>query len=149
MRLFRKLIDDAMCGSPLAALIAVLMSLQALVGGFGNGAMALASVQDVVICASGGAETHAGHMVGHGSDTVHSGHGAPGDAPHPKHGMDCCLTACQVAASLYAGIPAQSPQPIARIARPSIAVAPMLVMAAAPRELGLSGDARGPPVLPI
>lgn len=129
MRIFRQFIGDVSSSGPLAVLVAVLFALQALIGGFGTGAMAQASAQQEIICSSHGAEQ--------------DGQGAPGE----KRGMDCCLTACQIAASLHAGIPPKAP-----VATPVTSVWSIHAPAAAafsvpPRHLGLSRDARGPPAL--
>jgi hypothetical protein len=137
MRFFRQLINDATCGGPLAALIGVLMALQALIGGIGTGTMAFASVEQAIICSDGTAET-----------THHQPHGGTGksDSTHKK---DCCLTACQIAASAHMGIPAKAPSPAASAA---IMPQPGFVLAdidLRPRDPGSSRTARGPPGSPV
>jgi hypothetical protein len=131
MRFFRQFIGDASCGSPLAALIGVLMALQALIGGFGSGTMAFASVEEAIIC------------------TAHDADRGSPKAPGERHSKDCCLTACQIAASLQAGLPAKAPAPPVAAASRSASDSDIADASLAPRHLGLSSDARAPPVLPI
>lgn len=147
MRFLRHLIRDGFWGGPFAALIGVVMALQALIGGFGTGAMAFASAEAAVICSSG----DAGHEAQHAVDP-HAGHGAmhgSGEPKNAKHAKDCCLTACQVAAAVHIGIPAKAPAPVALTAAHSTTLVVVLEASVAPRQLGLSGDARGPPALPV
>lgn len=137
MRFFRQLISDATCGGPLAALIGVLMALQALIGGFGAGTMAFASVEQAIICSDGTAETahHQSSGGTHKSDSTHK--------------KDCCLTACQIAASAHFGIPAKAPLPAVSAAmqpQPGFVLADINLP---PRHLGSSRTARGPPVSPV
>lgn len=132
---------------PFAALIGVLLALQALVGGFGTGAMAFASSEAAIICASGDMGYEARQAI-----HPHAGHGGmpgSGEPKNAKHAKDCCLTACQVAAAVHVGIPAKVPEPVAVTAARSATLVVVFESNAAPRQLGLSGDARGPPVLPI
>lgn len=147
MRFLRHLIRDGYCGGPLAALIGVLMALQALIGGFGTGAMAFASAEAAIICSS----DDTGHDAFHAIDP-HAGHGAmhgSGEPKNAKHAKDCCLTACQVAAAVHMGIPAKAPAPPVLTAVRSATLVAVLEAGVPPRQLGLSGDARGPPVLPV
>jgi hypothetical protein len=137
MRFFRQLIGDVTCGGPLAALVGVLMALQALIGGVGAGTMAFASAKQGIICSDGTAD--ADHSQSHGGT-----HG-----PDGTHQKDCCLTACQIAASVHIGIPAKTPVPAVSAAAH---LPPDFVLAAidpAPRHLGSSRTARGPPGLPV
>ncbi|WJH40670.1 hypothetical protein N7E02_08690 [Aliirhizobium terrae] len=137
MRFFRQLISDATCGGPLAALIGVLMALQALIGGIGTGTMAFASVEQAIICSDGAPE--AAHHQSHGGS----------DKSDSTHKRDCCLTACQIAASVHVGIPAKAPSPAASAA---MAPLPGLVLAdidLRPHRLVLSRAARGPPGSPV
>jgi hypothetical protein len=147
MRFFRHLIRDGSCGGSLAALIGVLMALQALVGGFGTGAMAFASSADMVICSTDSAGDHSQHAA-----DPHASHGAihgSGEPKNAKHAKDCCLTACQVAAAVHIGIPSKAPAPVGRIAIDAARLVSVVEASVAPRRLGLSGDARGPPILPV
>jgi len=147
MRFLRYLIRDGFCGVPFAALIGVLLALQALVGGFGTGAMAFASSEAAIICASGDMGYEARQAI-----DPHAGHGGmpgSGEPKNAKHAKDCCLTACQVAAAVHVGIPAKVPEPVAVTAARSATLVVVFESNAAPRQLGLSGDARGPPVLPV
>lgn len=132
---------------PFAALIGVFLALQALVGGFGTGAMAFASNEAVIICASGdmgyGAQQAINPDAGHGEM---QGSDQPRNA---KHAKDCCLSACQVAAAVHVGMPAKLPESVAVTAVRSATLVVVLEANVAPRQLGLSGDARGPPVLPV
>jgi hypothetical protein len=137
MRFFRQLIGDVTCGGPLAALVGVLMALQALIGGVGTGTMAFASAEQGIICSDGMA----------GADHSRS-HGGKHD-PDGTHQKDCCLTACQIAASVHVGIPAKTPVPAVSAA---IQLPQGFVLAdvdPAPRHLGSSRTARGPPGLPV
>jgi hypothetical protein len=164
MRFFRHFIRGSFCGGPLAAVIGLLMALQALIGGFGTGAMACAGVGAMEICSTEGVEGHAGH-VAHGG---HSGHGGmqmagmdmsghaegagkvPGEGAHKNHRPDCCLTACQVAASVvHFGLHSSAPQPVALAIRHEAPTFVALEAVISPRQLGLGGDARGPPPFPI
>jgi hypothetical protein len=147
MRMLRRFIDDGLCGGPLAALIGVLMAMQALIGGFGSGAMALASTTGAVICSADGTTHHGDHAAE--GDAGHGDMHGSGDAPHSGHSRDCCLTACQINASIHIGIPAKAPQPTVLAA-----IRPILPLAAfdisvPPARLGVSHPARGPPVLPV
>lgn len=147
MRFLRHLIRDGFCGGPLAALIAVLLALQALIGGFGTGAMAFASSADMIICSAGSAGDHGQHGV-----DPHAGHGGmqgSGEPKNAKHAKDCCLTACQVAAAVHVGIPSKAPAPIGLIAIDAAVLVAVFEASVTPRKLGLSGDARGPPIFPI
>ncbi len=147
MRFFRHLIRDGFCGGPLAALIGVLMALQALIGGFGTGAMAFAAAEAAVICSTDDSGQNALHVI-----DPHAGHGAMHGSSEPKnakHAKDCCLTACQVAAAVHIGIPSKAPAPVALIAARSTMLVTVLEASVPPRQLGLSGDARGPPLLPV
>jgi len=147
MRFFRKLIRDGFCGGPLAALIGVLMALQALIGGFGNGAMAFASSAEMVICSTESADGHSQHAV-----DPHAGHGGmhgSGEPKNAKHAKDCCLTACQVAAAVHVGIPSKAPAPVGRIATVSATLVAVIEASVTPGRLGLGGEARGPPILPV
>ncbi|MEV4605662.1 hypothetical protein D3C87_1352520 [compost metagenome] len=147
MRFLRHLIRDGFCGGPLAALIGVLMALQALIGGFGTGAMAFASPAEMVICSTDSVGDHSQHAV-----DPHAGHGGThgsGEPKNAKHAKDCCLTACQVAAAVHVGIPSKAPAPVGRIAIDAATLVAMVEAAVAPRRLGLSGDARGPPIFPV
>jgi len=147
MRFFRKLIRDGFCGGPLAALIGVLMALQALIGGFGTGAMAFASSAEMVICSTESADGHSQHAVDpHAS---HGGMHGSGEPKNAKHAKDCCLTACQVAAAVHVGIPSKAPAPVGRIAIVSAALVAVIEASVMPRRLGLGGEARGPPILPV
>jgi hypothetical protein len=137
MRFFRQLISDATCGGPLAALVGVLMALQALIGGIGTGTMALASVERTIICSDGTAKTadHRSHDGSHQSDSTHK--------------KDCCLTACQIASSVHIGIPAKAPLPAVTSAiqpPPGLMRADIVLPL---RHLGSSRTARGPPVSPV
>ncbi len=147
MHFFRHLIRDGFCGSPLAALIGVLLALQALIGGFGTGAMAFASAEAAIICST----DDSGHNTLHALDP-HAGHGAmpgSGGSKNANHAKDCCLTACQVAAAVHVGIPSKAPAPVALVAIRSATLVASLEVSVSPRRLGLIGDARGPPVLPV
>jgi hypothetical protein len=147
MRFFRKLIRDGFCGGPLAALIGVLMALQALIGGFGTGAMAFASSAEMVICSSESADGYSQHVV-----DPHAGHGGmhgSGEPKNAKHAKDCCLTACQVAAAVHVGIPSKAPAPVGRIAIVSATLVAVVEASVTPRRHGLGGEARGPPILPV
>lgn len=147
MRFLRQLIRDGFCGGPLAALIGVLMALQALIGGFGTGAMAHAAFAGPIICSADSSGDHLQH-----AGDPHSGHGAmhgSGEPQDANHTRDCCLTACQVAFAVHVGIPSKAPAPIALVAVRSATLVAVLEATVPPRRLGLSGDARGPPVLPI
>jgi hypothetical protein len=133
MRFFRQLISDATCGGPLAAVIGVLMALQALIGGIGTGTMALASVEQAIICSDGTSET-----------VHHQLHGGT-DKSDGTHKRDCCLTACQIAASVHIGIPAKAPLPVAFAAvmpQPGFVLADIDLRT---RHLVSSRTARGPP----
>jgi hypothetical protein len=147
MRVIRDLIRDGFCGGPLAALIGVLMALQALIGGFGTGAMAYASTDEAIICSADDSGQHSQHAL-----DQHSAHGAghgSGDAPDLPHTRDCCLTACQVASAVHVGIPSKAPAPAVFVAIRSVTAVVTTEASTPPRQLGLSGDARGPPVLPV
>lgn len=166
MRMFRRLINDGFCGGPLAAVIAVLMAMQALVGGFGSGMMALASPMEMVICSSNGSgepdavqhhtpdhRMHDHGMDGHDMpagvhDAMHGQSPMPGDGAHSGHDRDCCLTACQISASIHVGIPANAPGA-------AFAVAPRPVLQPAVRDIalpqayaGTGHHARAPPASP-
>jgi hypothetical protein len=127
MRYIRQIIGEGKCGSPLAVFVGVLMGLQALLGGFGSAAMAQAVADPTVICSS-----HEDHHEGHKD-------------PAGSHGADCCLTACRIAASLHAGLPASSTASALWV---PLSVGERLVGAdqrAPTRFPSYAGDARGPP----
>lgn len=151
MHVFRKRMSDGFCGGPLAAVIAMLLSLQALIGGFGTGAMAVAAnapFVDAVICTGNGIDHGHAHMGDH-ADGGSASVGGAGRSPHETHAKDCCLTACQIAAAVHLGIPARPPQPSAQSADASVEMAAVAVRLVSPRGLGLSRDARGPPAASI
>jgi hypothetical protein len=137
MRFFRQLFSDATCGGPLAALIGVLMALQALIGGFGIGTMSLAAVEQGVICSADSGEL-AHHQAAGGTHSQ--------DGSHKK---DCCLTACQVAASAHAGIAGRAPVPAFSSAAEPVTGFVVAAIDLSPRNLGTSRTARGPPRFPI
>ena len=142
MRFFRQIIGVGKCGHPLAALVGVLLALQALIGGFGSGAMAQAMAEPVEICAS--PSDHHDHHSGPPGDQQ-------GEHQHQgsRHSPDCCLTACRMAASLHASMPIRLPEAV--VYRAAVAAEPVLLaeQTALPRYLPRAGDARGPPVLPV
>lgn len=147
MHFLRHRIRDGFCGGPLAALIGVLLALQALIGGFGTGAMAFAASEEAIICSTSGSGNDMQHAAG-----PHSGHGmvhGSSDPQNAKHARDCCLTACQVASAVHIGIPSKAPAPVTLIAIRSATIVVVREASVPPRRLGLSGDARGPPVFPV
>lgn len=131
MRIVRQFIGETSSSGPVVVLVALLFAVQALIGGFGTGAMAQVRSTQEIICSGYGVEDETPK------------------APGQKQGMDCCLTACQIAASLQAGVPPKAPAEPALLAagqvQPPAAEEPSLP----PRHLGLSRDARGPPSLSI
>ncbi|MND35989.1 hypothetical protein D3C80_266400 [compost metagenome] len=147
MRFLRHLIRDGFCGGPLAALIGVLLALQALIGGFGTGAMAFASSAEMVICSTDSAGDHSRHAADPHAD--HGGMQGSGEPKNARHAKDCCLTACQVAAAVHVGIPSKAPTPVGRIAIDAATLVSVVEASVTPRKLGLSGEARGPPILPV
>ncbi|AYD02001.1 DUF2946 family protein [Neorhizobium sp. NCHU2750] len=151
MRMFRRLIDEGLCGGPLAALIGVLMAMQALVGGFGSGAMALAEMSGQVICASDGSsrlldDDDRLHAYGD-DDSRGTAHGAS-HAPHPERGNDCCLTSCQINASVHIGLLAKAPLPVVMAAARPLLLQVLRDASVPPRHFDDHRRARGPPVLP-
>lgn len=131
MRIVRQFIGETSSSGPLVVLVAILFALQALIGGFGTGAMAqMASAQEI-ICSSHGAEE------------------GRSQAPGQKQGMDCCLTACQIAASLQAGIAPKGPAEPVLLAIRQTQPPVTKDLSLPPRHLGLSRDARGPPSFSI
>lgn len=149
MRMLRRIIDDGFCGGPLAAVIGVLLAMQALIGGFGSGVMALASPMEMVICSADAAGQHAAHEHGAAAashDGSHDHSPPPADGPHSGHNRDCCLTACQINASVHIGIPAKAPWPQGFYAVRLVQLVAIRTVFVPPAHLGSGHNARGPPL---
>ncbi|MFB9947690.1 DUF2946 family protein [Rhizobium puerariae] len=131
MRIIRQIIGDAASGGVLSALIAFMLLLQGMIGGYAQAGMMSLDDEAGIICTEHGA----------GASTQRE--------PAEKSWPSCCGMACQAFSSLTSPLPVSGPA----------LVAPLLVEVAAadtsgttgvtPRALGLTREARAPPISPI
>ncbi|MGK6312084.1 DUF2946 family protein [Neorhizobium sp. DT-125] len=127
MRFIRQIIGDSTSGGVLSALIAVMLLLQGMIGGYAQAGMVSLHADAGVICTE------------HGADA------STPQTPPGKSWPACCGIGCQALSSLASLLPVKGPALAAPLLA-GIATASVPVEAGpTPHALGLAQEARAPP----